>query len=263
MRFTFFEDFYWAAGFFVNLALLMVLLVRGRWRTFPILTTWMAFQLLRTTLLFLIYESSPMHLSSYPTWAWYNRTYIAGAGIDFILQLGVVFEIARIVLRPTGTWARDARMQFLSAGLGGAAVAALFAWWVSPPARTVQETWPIRGNLFTSLVICELFVVMTLTSNRLGLGWRNHVMAIGQGLTAWSTIMVVKTAIQSFFGTQRYYYQLDQFRSIIYIAAACWMVLQLWRDEPERKPISAGLQEYILALHSRVEYDLRRLDAGH
>ena len=31
---------------------------------------------------------------------------------------------------------------------------------------------------------------MMMTSNNTGLGWRNHVMAIGEGLLAWSTVAV-------------------------------------------------------------------------
>jgi hypothetical protein len=104
---------------------------------------------------------------------------------------------------------------------------------------------------------------MSLTANRLGLGWRNHVMAVGQTLTAWSAIMVIKTAFESFFGTQYLYTQLEQVRYLTNTAAYCWLLVQLWRQEPERQPISSDLQQYILALHRRVAYDLQRFDARH
>jgi hypothetical protein len=255
MRFSVLSDAVWAASFFSTVVLLLVMLARGRWRGFPVLTTWMGFLAIKTVVLFLIYLRGSRNL--------YALVWVSASWIDFILQLGVVFEIARIVLRPTGTWARDARAQFVYVGLAGATVAALVAWGVSPPAWSVPYAWELRGNLFTSLVICELFIVISLTANRLGLGWRNHVMAAGQGLIAWSSIMVITTALQSFLGTQRLYLPLEQIRSISYIVAICWIAVQLSRQEPERQPISADLQEYILALHKRVEYDLRRLDAGH
>jgi hypothetical protein len=244
---------FWAAGLTADLALCLVMVLRGRWRRFPILTIWMALLAVRAAALMVVYD----HGSKY----WYTWIYVVGYSIDFALQLGVVVEIARIVLRPTGTWIRDARLPFIAGGTAGAAVAALFAWWVSPPAPSAVSLWLTRGNLFTSLVICELFVLMTFTANRFGLGWRNHVMAIGQGLTAWSSIMVLKSSIESFPETQHYYSFLDELRSVTYLAAVAWIILQLWRDEPERKPISPDLHEYILALHRRVEYDLRRLDA--
>ncbi len=248
--------FFWFAGVAVNLALLFVLLYRRRWGQFPIFTLWLAFLVAKSITLMLIYAQGARLL--------YTVVYLVGAGVDFALQLGVVLEIAHILLRPTGTWVEDARARFIAGGLAGFAVAALFTWWITPPAPNVRLMWQVRGNLFTSMIICELFLVMTLTATRLGLGWRNHVMAIGQGLTAWSTLMVAKTAAESFLGTQsNSYHPLEQVRNVTYIAAVFWMIVQLWRDEPERKPISPDLHEYILALHRRVEYDLRRLDARH
>ena len=253
MHFSAVDKVLWAAGLAVDIALFLVMVFRGRLRRFPILTIWIAVLAIRTVALMVVYD----HGSKY----WYTWVYVVGYGIDFALQLGLVVEIARIVLRPTGTWIRDARLPFVAGGTAGAAVAVLFAWWVSPPASNAVTLWQTRVNLFTSLVICELFVLMTFTANRFGLGWRNHVMAIGQGLTAWSSIMVLKTSVQSFPGTQHYYSLLNELRSVTYLAAIGWIILQLWRDEPERKPISPDLHEYILALHRRVEYDLRRLDA--
>lgn len=246
-------NFWWAACFLSTLAVFVVLLGRGRRREFPVLTLWFGFLAGRTILLFLLYSAHWTHA--------YRQVYLACLWLDFGLQLGVAVEIARIVLRPTGTWVQDARLRFAVAGIAGAVIAGLLAWWVSPPASTVTWVWRIRGNLFTSLVICELFVVMSFTANRLGLGWRNHVMAVGQGLMAWSGIMVVTTALQSFLGNQRYYADLDYVTYFAYVGATLWIAVQLWIPEPERQPISGDLQEYILALHRRVEYDLRRLDA--
>jgi hypothetical protein len=255
MHFSALDKFFWAAGFFLNAGFLCVLLWRRRWPQFPTLTVWIAFQVARTAALFLIY----LHGSKY----WYVRVYLTGVWVDFFLQLGIAAEIARIVLRPTGTWLRDARTRFVAAGLAGAALAAVLAWWVTPPASTVRILWQIRANLFTSLVICELFVAMSLTANRLGLGWRHHVMAVGQGLTTWTTVMVLSAALQSFLGVHHYFVGLDYIRFLAYVTAIIWMTIQLWIPEPQRQPISSDLQEYILALHKRVEYDLRRLDARH
>jgi hypothetical protein len=253
MHFSLVDKLPWAVALLVHFALLFVLIGRGRWRQFPILTVWIAFLVAKTSVLFPIYLHGSRNL--------YALVYVSGSWIDFVLQLGVVFEIARIVLRPTGTWARDARAQFVYAGLAGVTVAALIAWWVSPPAWSVRYAWQLRGELFTSLVICELFIAISFTANRLGLGWRNHVMALGQGLTAWTSVTVVTTALESFWGTRRLYLPLERISSLTYIAAMCWITVQLWRQEPLRQPISSDLQEYILALHRRVEYDLQRLDA--
>jgi len=243
----------WAVTFSADAALLLVLLLRGRWRQFPVFTVWIAFLAARTVALFLIFADGPPHL--------YARVYWLAVWPDFLLQLGVAIEIARIVLRPTGTWVRDARLQFWTAGLAGAALAALFAWWVTPAAHSALAVWRLRGNLFTSLVICEVFVAMSTTASRLGLGWRNHVMALGQGLTAWSALTLITDSLQALLGAHHDYTGLANIRSASYLAAALWITVQLWAPEPERHPISPDLHDYILELHRRVEYDLRRLDA--
>lgn len=255
MHVTALAIFYWVEGMAIDLALLFVLFYRRRWRQFPLLTSWFLYMIARTIILMILYYR---HLGYA-----YRVVYLTGLVLEFGLQLAVVAEVARTVMRPTGTWIRDAWERFAIGGLGGIVVAALFAWWITPPAPYAWKMWQVRGNLFTSLVICELFVVMAMTANRLGLGWRNHVMAIAQGLTAWSAIVLVKTGIESYLGTQHYYLQLEEVRYVTYTAALCWIGVQLWRNEPERRPIAPDLREYILALHRRVEYDLRRLDARH
>lgn len=253
MKFSGIERLIWALSFWSVVALLAVLVVRGRWRQFPVFASLLAFDTARSITLFLLYQ----HGSA----AWYARVYWPLLWPDFVLQIGVVLELARIVLRPTGTWVRDARAQFAAAGLAGAAVALALAWWVSPPMHTALAALRVRGNLFTSLVICELFVVMSLTANRLGLGWRSHVMAVGQGLTAWSAITVATTALQSYWGASPMFRELDQIRAFAFVGATIWMMVQLWIPEPERQNLAPELKRYILALHERVNYDLRRLDA--
>jgi hypothetical protein len=253
MKFSLVDNLGWAAAFSATSLLLAVILVRGRWRQFPALTALICFDVTRTITLFLLYQSH--------AFAWYAHVYWWALIPDFSLQMAVVIEIARIVLRPTGTWVRDARSQVVMGGSAGIVVAALMAWWVSPPAHTALRAWQIRGNLFTSLVICELFVVVSVTANRLGLGWRHHVMAIGEGLTAWSGITLLNNALQSYLGQGTLFRLLDDLRGNSFTLAMVWIAIQLWLPEPERRPIAPELQRYILALHQRVAYDLRRIDA--
>jgi hypothetical protein len=253
MKFSLMDNLGWAAAFASTAVLLAVMLGRGRWRQFPVLAVWLIFVELRTITLFSLYIHG--------AFAWYAHIYWWALIPDFALQLAVAFEIARIVLRPTGSWVRDARTQFLIAGGAGMVAAALLVWWVSPPAQTALRAWRIRGNLFTSLVICELFVAVSLMANRLGLGWRSHVMGVGQGLTAWSGIALLNSSLQSYLGHGTVFRLLDDLRGNSFTLAMLWIAIQLWLPEPERHPIAPELVRYILALHKRVEYDLRRIDA--
>ncbi len=134
--------------------------------------------------------------------------------IEFALELGVIWEIARIVMRPTGTWVRDARKQFILLGAAGILLAAALPWLITPPAASLMERLAVRGNLFTSLVICELIAVVTRTSKSLGLGWRNHVMALGNGWTAWAVIAILVDGLHSYFGAERYFQGLEHVQDV-------------------------------------------------
>jgi hypothetical protein len=242
----------WAAGFLGHVALFSVLMYRRRWREIPVFTAYIAFQAASTPILFAIFkQGSPM---------WYARVYWSYALLDFALQIAIVLEIARIVLRPTGTWVHDAKKQFFASGAAGVLLAAGFAWMVSPPAATMLDRLEVRGNLFTSFLICELFLIITLTANRLGLGWRNHVMAVNQGLTAWVAVAVLIDICHSYFGAERDFTTLEHIRMFVYLGALGYWMVQLWLDEPARQPISAQLQQHIVALHRRVGYDLDRVE---
>jgi hypothetical protein len=245
------DEILWAATFTGNVALFLILLLRGRWRFFPVFTTLIGFDAALTVLLYLIY--------AHGSHAWYARVYWTSTGIDFLLQLALVAEITGIVLRPTGTWVRDASKQFALWGLAGVGLAAFAAMGVSPPGLSAREAWEVRGSLFTSLVTCELVTAMAFSATRLGLAWKNHVMALAQGLGAWALAAVAADGIQSYFGRGRSFNTLDHLRIIMYCASLGYWIVRFWLPEPRRLPVAPAMRDYLVALHQRVTYDLDKL----
>lgn len=242
----------WAASFGGFVALSAVLLLRRRWREFPVFTGYIAFHAIETPVLYALFL---FHLST-----WYARGYWTGAVVDFAFQLGIVFEVARNVMKPTGTWLRDARQQFLLWGGGGLLLAAGLTWWLVPPGTQGFERLEMKGNLFAAFLICELFLVISSTARKLGLGWRNHVLAIMQGFGAWVVVSLLTGTMQEYFGQSRYFGSLTYAHQFVAISVLYYWVIQMWREEPARRPISAELRQYIIDLHSRVEYDLGNFD---
>src|ERR1035437_8193032 len=127
-----------------NTALFTVLIVRRRWKDFTVFTVFMGFETVLSPVLYALFQLGSR--------SWYARVYWSQTLIDFVLQLGIALEIARIVLRPTGTWVRDARKQFFFWSAAGILFAAALPWLVTPPAATLLGRLIVRGNLFTSLV---------------------------------------------------------------------------------------------------------------
>jgi hypothetical protein len=189
----------------------------------------------------------------------YTQVYWSSVLIEFALQLGVIFEIARIVMRPTGTWLRDAKKQFILVSAAGLLLAAALAWMISPPASTLLDRLNVRSSFFTSLVVCELFVVMLLTAKRLGLGFRNHVFALVTGWSIWVIAAMLVDLLHGYYGTHLHYDALDNLRKFAYLAALVYWMVQFWQEEPARQEIPPELRAYILALYQRVNKDIDTL----
>jgi hypothetical protein len=247
------DDALWVANILGNAILFTILIYRHRCKGFPVFTALNGYEAAVPALLYCIYLLGNQY--------WYKRIYWSYALFDFLLQLGVIWEVARIVLRPTGTWVRDARKQFILWGAAGILLAAALPWLVTPPAASLLHRWEVRGNLFTSLVICELIAVVTRTSKSLGLGWRNHVMALGNGWTAWAVVAILVDGLHSYFGAERYFRELEHVRMFAYLVVLGYWTVQFWLEEPARQPISPELSAYIQALHLRIKNDLDTLGA--
>ena len=136
-----------------------------------------------------------------------------------------------------------------------------FLGWSHLRPRVCLIVWWCGAISFTSLVICELIAVVTRTSKRLGLGWRNHVMALGNGWTAWAVVAILVDGLHSYFGAERYFRDLEHVRIFASLAVLAYWMVQFWQEEPARKPISPELRAYIEALHRRIKNDLDTLGA--
>jgi hypothetical protein len=241
----------WTAVFLGDAALFITLIYRRRWRGFPVFTAYLGFDSVMNLVLFALNRHGS---GSWYTWAYYTTVFV-----EFILQLGVIWEIARIVLRPTGSWVHDARKQFILWSAAGILLAAALPWMVSPPAASLLDRLDVRANLFTSLVICELIAVVTRTSRSLGLGWRNHVMALGNGWTAWALVAILVDGLHSYFGAERFFAELEHVRIFAYLATLGYWTVQFWLEEPARQPISPELRAYIESLHQKIKKDIDTL----
>lgn len=252
MNLSAFDYILWAVGFFVGAALFAVLIYRGRWRGFFVFTAFEGICTAMTLLSYLVFRFGSRNQ--------YERIYWVYEFLGFLLQLGVIGEIARIVLRPTGTWFQDAKKQFLFWGAAGILFAAALPWLVTPPGAIWQYRLAMRADLFTSLVTCELIAVVTRTSKSLGLGWRNHVMALGNGWTVWAVTAILVDGAHCYFGTHHYFRELEHVGISVSILVNIYWIVQFWLEEPARQPISPELRAYIEALHQRIKNNLDTLE---
>jgi hypothetical protein len=254
MNLTTVENITWASGFACNVLLLFVLVIKERWRKFAFFTTWIGFQVLLTITLFVLYRQGENTL--------YSKVYWSTGVIDFLLQLCIVVEMSRIVLRPAGVWISSTRKRFVLLTVAGTFLALAATFILHPEAHTSLEVWEMRADLFTSLMFVEVFLAMMGTANKLGLPWSTHVMRLGQGLLAWATIAVVVDALHTLLGRYQWFGALEDLRSIVWIAAAVYWIFGFWKPEREFVMPLENAENYLIDLHDQVQYDLSRTEGS-
>jgi hypothetical protein len=235
----------WTAGFCELVVLVLVLIVRRRWSTFPIFSAYISFQVIETTALYCIHRFGNPQAYFWSFWI--------GAIVDLGLQTAVVFELTGIVLKPTGTWVRDARKMFLLLALTGTVVAAAISYGVNPIVPNSFENWVEKGNLFAAMLNAQLFVAMGLASTRLGLAWRHHVMGIATGWAAWAVVGLFVEAAYSYFGANWHGAVLDNVRIVVYQIVTIYWTINLWLPEPETRTLSSEMQSYLIGLRQHVK----------
>lgn len=254
MQLTGLDLFLWAAGFGAHCSLLLVLLVRKRFRQFPMFTSLIMVDIARTVILYFV--------RTYGTSSNYFYTFWSLGVLDTVLQLSVVYEMYAHTFRPLGAWASDVRTDFIRVLAIAIIIASLLTWLAAPHARLWLQVVVIKGNFFSSICLCELFVGMTVVSVRSGLPWKTHVARISQGLGIYSAIDALIEVGHSYFGVAddtRIYTELSHFRMCAYLLCVGYWIITLWRDAPKPKPIPKQLLRQMLQLQNIVESDLEEI----
>ncbi len=249
MKLSVLDNALWAASLLGHVALLFILFLRKRVREFPVFTVFVASEVFRTVLLFLVLHYGTKH-------GYFLAYWITGFA-NYLFQVALIVAIGMNVLRPTGRWILEARRSLLLYGAVGVLVAAVMAFEVGPSQSKGLDLWDTRVTVFTALMTCGLFSAMLMTANRLGLRWRSQVFAIGQGLFVWAFIALLGDAGHTALGWNREFTSLDHVREFTYLAVLCYWSIRFWLPEKERTELSPEIRAYLLAAHDRLEYDLK------
>ena len=216
----------------------------------PWFTAWIASEMVFSVASFLSYRFSSHHV--------YGIIYWTADFLDLLLQVAVVLEIARIVLRRTGRWVEGARLRLVMMGAIAPLVALAMAWAMKPAAATRLDAWEARTSLFTTILICLLFTAVMAASQQLGLGWRSHVMREGYGLTVWVLVAFLTDTLHAYWRTAEHFTALENIRIAVFQGSLVYWAVAFWI--PERAPVAlTGAEKKDLeALGSRLEYGVSR-----
>ena len=251
MHLTGIDRFFWAYGFLTHCILLGVLLFRQRAASFPVFTTMIAVNIVRTIVLYftLRFGSSGDYFYTYWTLAF----------VDLALQLALAYELATHIFKPLGAWAADVRGSFLALVITSIVLAVGLAWLAVPPAKTLRLAIVIRGDLFASALMSELFVAMVAMSVTLGLPWRTHVARLAQGLGIYSLFGILTDAAHSYFAVHDTYRLFSHLQIGLYNICVMYWIVTLTMEEPAPRKMPQQLHDELRDLQRRAELMLRSL----
>jgi len=256
MHLSGFDRFVWAATFCGHILLLFVLFVRRRASSFPAFTTYIAENTGTTVILYFVLN----HLS----FSAYRYSYWTLGLLNELVQLFVFYELAAHVFCPTGVWVRDVHRTFLGLVCIGGVVALLLTWLAHPTARLPIQTFILRSNFFSALLMSELFVGMLVLSATAGLPWKTHVARIAQGLGAYSIFSVAMDSVVNYVTLSRHarlYTDLSRLRILTYLGCEVFWIVMLWHEAPVPRELPESMRLQIYSLQKQVEYDLIRIRA--
>ena len=239
----------WPAGFLGHLVLLAVLFARHRAKQLPWFTALIGFQVVQTTLLFLVRGNDQQ----------YMVMYLATSIIDPLMQFAVAYEIARSTFQPMGRWASDTRRAIVLLAVGSLALAAGMTWLAAPFSASWTQVLITRLNFFTSTLMTELVLGMVVLSVTAGLPWKTDVANIAYGLGVYAILgMAIATAHTLYGRTYRMDIgmALSYTRMCFYVVCQGYWIATLWQESPEPRELPAEVLQHLRSLQSRFAYDL-------
>jgi hypothetical protein len=234
----------WIASVVGEIALLSILLLRKAYRTFPVFVAWISLSVLLEP----VYYWLVLHLS-HDT---YLKVFFALSFPQYLVELGVLVDIAVNVLRPVNKALPKAILYFLAIGTVIIGIVAFFftahlnaATLAHPRSFIVMSTTMAILRLVTFLLIAAL-------SQLLGLGWKNHVLQLASGLAFYAAVtLIVELGHSKLRAGPDYVHQftaLDHFRVLGYLCSLTYWCFSFVRKEAPRKEFSPQMAQLLVSI---------------
>ncbi|MGC2164070.1 MAG: hypothetical protein WA634_19385 [Silvibacterium sp.] len=230
-----------------QLLLLGVLFGRRLYRTFPVFSVYIVWQVISDLLLAWILSANhgvPSH--------GYITAYYSFAAIADVLELGVLLEIAANVLSPAR---QSLQRKILYFFLGTIAVVGICAFFVAAYANAATFAHPRTFIVMdTTAAILRLitFLLVAGFSQVLGISWKNHVLQLASGLAFYSVVLLVAQLAQSRLHAGPLYNSEYQFWGHVqtcgYLCTLYFWCYAFVKKEAPRKEFSPQMTKFLVSI---------------
>jgi hypothetical protein len=230
-------------GLLAEIALLVVLLVRRQYRIFPVFTLYVAFGLLcdvGVSALVIAYSRD------------LGRSVALGLlPFQYLLELGVLLEIAWNVLRPVHiSLPKGSIRVFLGlvvlSLLGGTMLAFHFQ-------NTGNKLQDLKGplDLTVGLLRMLIFVATAGFAQLLGIGWKNKVLQLATALSFYSAVDLIVSVVQRYSGGSN---DLEHIRGVAFTLEISFLVWAFTTKDVRRREFSPQMEQFLVTLAGRAKH---------
>jgi hypothetical protein len=229
-------------GIVVEIVLLVALVVRRQYKLFPVFTLYIAFNLLYDVGLGALALAYSVHTA---------RVLALGLlPLQYLIELGVLLEIAWNVLRPVRTSLPPGSIRVF-VGLVALALlcGTLLAWHLENTSNRIED---VRGplDLTVGLLRMLIFGVTAGFAQLLGIGWKNKVLQLATALSLYSMVDLVVSLVQRYFGSSN---NLDEVRGVAYVLELGFLVWAFPTKEVRRREFSPQMEQFLVTLAGRAK----------
>jgi hypothetical protein len=233
-----FYAFVFLLGGVAEIVLLVTLLARRAYRSFPVFTAYITFNVLTDLALGLLDTQS-----SKATASW---TALGLLAPQYFLEMGVLFEIAWHVLKPVQPSLPHKALKIFSA-MAALALAGglLLAWHVDAHASGIYERVKFPLDLTAGLLRMLLFAAIAAFAQALGIGWKNRVLQLATGLSFYSAIDLLASLLQSH---SRQAETASHLKGAAYLVELVFFIWAFTTKAVERQEFTPQMQEFLVTM---------------
>jgi hypothetical protein len=188
---------------------------------------------------------------------YYFQAYYSSSVVEYVLELGILLEIAAIVLRPAKrSFPKGIFLSLLGTMLATGIISFFFAAHVNAATLADRRTFVVIDTTFAILRLV-IFLFIAGFSQVLGLSWKSHVLQLATGLALYSLVMLAGELAQSQLHASPFYDARYTYWSEIEVAGYL-CTLYFWgyafaKKEAPRKEFSPQMTKILVSLSGSTE----------
>jgi hypothetical protein len=228
-------------GLLGQVILFVILIVRRKYRSFPIFTSYIAFNLFYDIGLGALIVGNPNGFG--------RSLAFALLPVQYLIEIAVLLEIAWHVLRPVHVSLPKGSIRFfilsvIVAVIGGT----LLAWHVDTTGNKLED---IKAPLDLTVGFLRLlvFVATAAFAQLLGINWKDKVLQLATALSFYSAASLILSLVERFAGNN-----MEPIRGFLFLLEVCSLVWVFTTKDAERREFSPQMEQFLITLAGRAKH---------